>query len=354
VSNERAELATVVRELGAVWDVLGSPFNAVMLAHLADDIDEGGITWDLLGDIPEPARSMPGLRLLGGVHRIVLEGRLPELGRHYQSVGGDGDLDATWPLLHRAVVEHADELRPGLASPPQTNEVGRAPGLASGFLVVTHETRLPLRLLEVGCSAGLNLRADRYWYESGGVGVGDPGSRVRFVEPWDGGHPPLDGGLTVVDRRGCDARPIDATTSEGRLTLSCYVPPDQLERFERLQAALDVAARVPAPIDTADAADWLETQLASLPEGQATVVFHSIAWQYFDAATDTRARAAIETAGATATATSPLAWLSCELPTDPAEDPIAQLRLRTWPGDEERLLAITWPHGPPVHWRAPT
>ena len=353
MTDERAELARVLRELSAVWGVLGSPFNELMLTRLGDDAEQGGITWELLGHIPDPSIAMPGLRLLGGVHRMVLEGRLPELGRHYQSVGGDGDLEAAWPLLYQAMVEHTDDLRPALANPPQTNEVGRAAGLASGFLVVTHETGLPLRLLEVGCSAGLNLRADHYWYEAGGAGFGDPESPVRFVEPWDGGHPPFDGGLTVVERRGCDASPIDAATIEGRLTLSCYIPPDQIERFQQIQRALDVAARVPAPIDNADAADWLEGRLAPLPEGQATVVYHSIAWQYFDVDTDARARDAIEAAGATATASNPLAWLAYELPTDPAEDPFPKLTLRTWPGDGgERLLASTWPHGPPIHWRA--
>ena len=351
MSGERDALARATRELGTYWEVMGSQFNGVMLARLADDIDAGGVAWDLLGVFADdPVHPVPGIRLLGGVHRLVLEGRAPELARHYQSVGGDGDVDASWAALHRVLTEHIDELRISVEHPPQTNEVGRSAGLATGMLIVTHETGLPLRLLEVGASAGLNLRLDRYWYESGGTGVGDADSAVRFVEPWEGGGPPLDGGLTVVERRGCDLRPLDPTTAEGRLMLSCFVPPDHPDRFTRLQAALDIAAVVPAPVDTADAADWLEVHLARLPEGRATVVFHSIMWQYLDAATDARARAAIEAAGATATAASPLARISYELPADWSDNPLPELRLRVWPGGEERFLGRTWPHGPPVHW----
>jgi hypothetical protein len=350
VSGDRDLLVHALRDISEQWRLAGSLFNAVFLSRLADDVEAGGIASELLGGIDEPASSLPGVRLLGGVHRLVLTGQLPGLARHYPSVGGDGDVDAAWGELRRALVEHAAELRPDLAHPPQTNEVGRAAALASGMLLVTHETRLPLRLLEVGASAGLNLRVDHYWYETNGRGAGDPDSPVRFVEPWEGNVPPLDPGLTVASRRGCDANPVDPTTAEGRLTLSSWIPPDQPARFARLQAALDVAARVPATVDAADIADWLEAHVAPLPEGHATVVFHSIVWQYLDGPTDARARAAIEGAGSSATAKRPLAWLALEAPVDSGDYMNSEVRLRMWPGGEERLIALTPPHGPPVRW----
>jgi hypothetical protein len=113
-----------------------------------------------------------------------------------------------------------------------------------------------------------------------------------------------------------------------------------------------VATRVPAAVDTADIADWLEACLAPLPTGQATVVFHSLVWQYLDGPTAARARAAIEEAGAAATDDSPLAWLSYELSLATGYSRLPEVRLRSWPGGEERLIAEATPHGPPVHWKA--
>jgi hypothetical protein len=90
----------------------------------------------------------------------------------------------------------------------------------------------------------------------------------------------LDVSTRIEERHGCDTSPIDPSTDEGALTLQSYVWPDQMERFRRLTAAIDVARRVSAPVDHANAADWIEAALAGGVSGVATVVYHSIVWQY--------------------------------------------------------------------------
>jgi hypothetical protein len=204
-------------------------------------------------------------------------------------------------------------------------------------------------VLEVGTSAGLNLRFDRYWYEADGATFGDPASPVRFADLWDEGRPPFDTELTIAERRGCDRDPIDAGTEDGRLTLLSYVWPGQTERFTMLRAALDVARDVPVAIDRADIPDWLTRQLREPATGRATVVFHSITWQYLT--NDERAAAESELArvGARATNDAPLAWLRLEPSADRSHP---ELRVRTWPGGEERLLAHSHYHLGPVRWVA--
>jgi hypothetical protein len=119
--------------------------------------------------------------------------------------------------------------------PVQTNERARCAGLLGGFLEIARRSGLPLRLLEVGASAGLNLRFDSYRDER--WGPADSG----VVRSRLSGRPPLDGSVRVVARAGCDARPVDPCSEEGRLTLTAYVWADQQERLERLRAALTVA-----------------------------------------------------------------------------------------------------------------
>jgi hypothetical protein len=116
---------------------------------------------------------------------------------------------------------------------------------------------------------------------------------------------------------------------------------------KRLRAALDIARRVSVTVDQADAVAWVETHLARPTPGRATVLFHSITALYFDSEYRRRFREAIEHAGMGATAEAPLAWLSLEFERD--RDRFAT-RLRLWPGGEDRLIALSGPHGPPVRW----
>src|SRR5207249_9826000 len=138
------------------------------------------------------------------------------------------------------------------------------------------ETGLPLSLAELGASAGLNLRWDQYLYLADDAAFGDPDSPVRFEDPFPQGHPAFDVTVDVADRWGCDLQPVDPTYDEGRLTLLSYVWPDQPDRIERLRGALEVARRVPATVERADALEWLRIHLASPRPGTATVVFHSV------------------------------------------------------------------------------
>jgi hypothetical protein len=206
-----------------------------------------------------------------------------------------------------------------------------------------------LRVLELGSSAGLNLRFDHYWYEEGGAGFGDPESRVRFEGLWDGRPPPFAAPCIVAERRGCDRNPIDATTEAGRLTLLSYVWPGQIQRFELLAAALDLARREPATVDRAEIPGWLDDRLAATTSGRATVVFHSVVWPYLSDEERTQVTEIIRGAGSRAGTGAPLAWLRLE---GEPETGYTELRLTTWPGGDERLLATASWHVGPINWKA--
>lgn len=327
-------------------EAAGSFLYATILQGVTDDLQAGGISAQLLaGRDADPFGSALALRLLGAVHRIVLEGRAPALTGLYPSVGGDASSGDPAAAFLATLVEHAPEVSRRLGDGVQTNEVGRSAVLVGGFGVVQDRTELPLRVLEIGASAGLNLRFDHYAYDTGRQVVGVPESPVRFAGVWEGEPPRLPARLEVVERRGCDRHPLDPTSEEGRLTLLSYTWPDQLDRVERLLAALEVAARVPVPVDEADAVSWLEHQLAEPRAGVATVVVHSIVLQYLPPDRRRRVRAAIEEAGRAATAPAPLAWLRME----PAGDR-AELRVTSWPGGHEERLASAGYHGRPIWW----
>jgi hypothetical protein len=328
---------------------VGSQFYAVLLERMRDDAAVGGpVRVALRGHERDRVDQWDAFRLLAGVHRIVLSGHAAELEKRYPSTGGDGDAEAAWPAVREVIGSGRAELVDALAHPLQTNAPTRAKALVGGLCLVAERTGAPLRLLELGASAGLNLRLDRFRYEQDGVTFGPEDSPVRFVDFLIGGRPPLATGFEVGERAGCDLNPIDATTESGRFTLLACIFPDERERFDLLERAIAVARETPAPVERADLASWAADRLAAPRPGMATVVYHTIVWPYLPDATRQSAEAMIAAAGRQADAAGPLALLSFEgAKTDPSQ---TELHLTQWPGGERRLLARSSHHPITVHW----
>lgn len=321
--------------------VLGSPFYSTLLESAVDDLKREGPVWELLADFEaESESSALALRLMAAVHRLVLQDRLPQLAPRYPSVGGDGDAAIAWPLFRDALTEHRTEIQQLVGRGCQTNEVGRSAALLGGFLEVAHRTQLPLRILELGASAGLNLRWDRYRYESGEIGWGDEHSPVRFVHFFDV-PPPLDRTADVIERKGCDLAPIDPTSEDGALSLRSFIWADQLGRLSRLDGAIEIAKEMPVSVEQLDAATFVERELAAPRPGLATVVFHSVFIQYPTAEIRSRIAAVIGEAVSRANPDAPVFRLTLE----PAW-PRFEIRL----GDE--LLGSSMAHGTDVRWLA--
>lgn len=352
--TERRERGAAQLRQQAGWcRGLGSELYASLLGAAADDCAAGGPAWGVIDGHEDMSLgdALP-IRVVGAVHRLVLEGHAPELARHYPSAGGRFEPgDDAWPAFRSVLDAQRERLRALLLRPVQTNEVARSASLLGGFATVARETGLPLRLFEVGASAGLNLRFDRFHYESPGFAWGEPDSPVRLGPVFEGAAPEIPERIEVSERAGCDASPIDPTTEEGRLTLRSFVWPDQRARRARLDAALEIAARVPAALERADACEWIARRLAPSP-GSAAVVYHSIVMPYLGRDGVRRFAEGVRAAGERASAEAPLAWLCLE-PSKRADGEWDHLVFLTlWPGGERRVLASSTPHGPPVRWHA--
>lgn len=347
--NAPDALIDAFREQVRWCDKLGSPFNARLLDWLADDWLAGGPMRAL---IPEWTAGPPGqdlvpLRLAGGLHALALSGRHPALSALYPPAAGGFDAVALMPLLQRLLVDEAGHLRGYLASAPQTNEVMRSAVLIGGYAAVAQATGLPLALREIGASAGLNLLWDRFHYTLAAQTWGDAASPVRVSSDWRGNAPCLPEHITIADRRGNDLLPVDLRDPAAVQRLRAYVWPDQTARAARLQGAIALAQQALPIVDAGDAAAWVEAQLAAPREGVATVLVHSVVWQYLPPATRERIEAALAATATRASHAAPLAWLRMEFfaPGAPAE-----LRLTLWPEGRERTLATAHPHGEWVEW----
>ncbi|MEZ5932501.1 MAG: DUF2332 family protein [Alphaproteobacteria bacterium] len=332
--------ATVCRDLG-------SPFTAKLLDLLADRLDlgtaVGRAVLDWQGD---PAADALALRLAGALHALVLTGEQADLIKVYPPHEIVDD-ERLWLAVRTALeTEDASILR-FIQSPPQTNEVARSAALAGGFLTIAAITSLPLVLLEIGASAGLNLHWDRYGYDLGGLRINQATGRPLLIPAWEGPQPPA-ASVVVSERAGCDRATIDVSSPKAVLRLRAYVWADQADRLARLDQALAIARSSPLPITSADAADWVPARLAERRENAVTVLCHSIVWQYISAPGQERLKRAIADAGQRADAQAPFAWLRME----PESPEAAGLRLTLWPKGETLLLADVDYHGRWLRWRA--
>lgn len=316
----------MARLLGLIADNL-RPGNAVM-DHILD--------WE--GDTSSRGHSVP-LRLAGGLHALVLDGRDPQLAEAYPpATVSDAQL---WAAVNGALASHSARLIDWMATPPQTNEVRRAAALIPTGTLLSDMFGLPLTLTEIGASGGLNLNFERFAVQARAMTLGPTDPALTLTPVWEG-EAPVQAAVQVAGRRGVDLNPL--TRPQDALALRAYLWPDQPER----RALTDAALALPrAQVDRGDVADWLPARLAEPTDGTTHLIYHTIAWQYLPPATQEKCTALIEAAGAAATEHAPLAWMGLEAD-DHADG--AALSLRLWPGNRQITLGRADFHGRWVRW----
>lgn len=337
-----------------------SPLYERLLAGLAGATErgfDGGVIPRLLdaaGTTPHEAR----LLLLAALnHAAVIDPSLPHAAwfptaRDEQALPPDEGAPAALALAY--LIESEERVAAFVREQRvQTNEVGRCTALLPGFLRAAG-FGLPLRLLEVGCAAGLNLRFDRYhyryangpsWGPSGGpeLEARGEGEVPRTLTP-----PTLD----VVERHGVDLSPIDPTTDEGLYLLHSFVWPGETVRHERLHGAVAVARTVSARVDRGDLLVW-SNEHASPREGVVTVLYHSQVRYQLDDAAIAQLDAVVDRACRAATPEAPMLYLALEPPRGAPSDALPELEVTvgdgSGPPSRSVLLTTDW-HGRWVRW----
>jgi ADP-ribose pyrophosphatase YjhB (NUDIX family) len=345
--DSRPGIREIFLDIGASCDRLEAPVYADLARCVAEWADEEPLSSLLAPYANARVGDMLPLRLLSAVHHLALAREAPEIAIYLPTTGGtpprdDADRERLGRAFLAAIDAHRDAIAAALARVPQTNEVGRTLGLAALLRRVERGFGLPVRLHEIGCSAGLSLRVDAL--VSAGVVAEDHAAWGPIPH--------------IVERVGCDLAPVDAATTEGRLTLTSFVWADHLDRFERLRRALDVADGVEVSLITADALDHVRG--LELQRGTTLVVWHSAMWLYLPPETRDGIRAALEALGRQATPESPLVHISLEpVSEEPATQHRFTLAMKTWPGLDglppgiEVPWGTTPPAGSPVTWSVP-
>jgi len=218
-----------------------------------------------------PRRRQPAL-ILAALHDLALAGRAPALAAAYAAADSDAAARAaidTMLGLTDEVVAIAARRR------TRPDETGRCAVLHPAIAEAASRVGAgAVGLIDVACSAGLDLNVDRVGISySNGQTLGDPSSPVRFTASVVGDRPvstlPIP---EVVGRIGIDREPVDVTDADDARWLRACLPPDQPERAAMLDAELALAATDPPLLLTGDAVDLLPDALARVPADALPVV----------------------------------------------------------------------------------
>ena len=262
-------LAQVYRHFGEVDAAGTSP----LYERVAVAVSESGEA--LRAIEAAPARKRHPKVILTALHDLALAGRAPALAAAYAAADGDAAAGAAIDTLVRmtdSVVAIAVRRR------MRADETGRCAVLYPAIAEAARRVgATAVGLIDVGCSAGLNLNVDRVGITySNGQSLGDPSSPVRLSSSIVGGRPvPARTMPEVVARVGVDLDPVDVTDpDDARWLRACLWPdqPDQPERAARLEAEMALAATAPPLLLTGDAVEMLPDALARVPGDALPVV----------------------------------------------------------------------------------
>ena len=247
------------------------------------------------------------------VHFLLSDAPDHELSEFYGSLcAAPRPPGAAFPTFRDFVLSNTAQLIPLLHTRiTQTNEVGRCSFLLPAFAFVHQSAGArPLALVDVGCSAGLHLRWDRYFYDYEVAQVGDPRAAVSLRCELRGRRsPPLPLVFPQCDfRLGVDLSPIDLQDPIERRWFESLIWPEHAGRRRLAAAAIDELLRDPPAVVEGDARDVLKTELDAVPSATTLVVYNCAALCQ-GGAVEENAVAQVLT---TFSSQRPVHWLLCE------------------------------------------
>ena len=218
--------------------------------------------------------------LFGAVHYLLLKGKVHPLREFYSSIVSNPRAykDSYNPFRDFCLI-YRNEIESILTTKlVQTNEVRRCAYLYPVFCTVYEMAKMPLALIEIGTSAGLQLLWDQYAYSYGQKGIfGKADSTVMILSELKGElMPPLDSAPPPVSIRiGIDLHTVDVTDEEEKLWLTSLIWPEHNERRLLFEKAASFMKNVQVDLLEGDGVRLLPHYAGTIPESSAICIFHT-------------------------------------------------------------------------------
>ena len=252
-------LAQIYRHFGEVDAAETSPLYERVAIALSES-DEA-----LRAIETAPARKRHPTLILAALHDLALAGRAPALAAAYAAADGDAAAAAAVETLLGMI---DSVLAIALRRQPRTNEAGRCAVLYPAIAEAARRVGATVvGLIDVACSAGLNLNVDRVGITySNGQSLGDSSSPVQLASSIVGDRPiPTRAIPEVVARVGLDLDPVHVTDADDARWLRACLWPDQPERIAHLEAEMALASTAPPRLLEGDPIEMLPDAFAHVP-----------------------------------------------------------------------------------------
>jgi hypothetical protein len=184
-----------------------------------------------------------------------------------------------FPIFRAFCLDHREELISILSTRTvNTTLADRGSYILPAIQYVAEIVKEPLSIVEIGCSAGLNLLFDRYTYDYGtGDLAGDRGSGILLRCKVIGGHPPIPASMPAIAHRiGIDLLEVNCSDPRERLWMEAMLFPEWVEERLRLRTALSLRAGTPLRVDIGDALDVLPSVIAGISGPICLLHSHSL------------------------------------------------------------------------------
>lgn len=296
-------LAEMYRRFGEVDAAGTSP----LYERVAVALSESGEALRAIEAVP--ARKRHPTVVLAALHDLALDGRAPALAAAYAAGDGGAAAGAAVDTLLRLTDE---VVAVAVRRRTRPDETGRHAVLYPAVAEAARRAGArAVGLIDVGCSAGLNLHVDRVGIAySNGQSLGDPSSPVQLSCSLVGERPVPAGAMPeVVARIGVDLDPVDVTEPDAVRWLRACLWPGQGERAARLEAEVALAATSPPLLLRGDAVEVLPDALACVPADALPVITTTWALSRFPPESRQRFLHRLDEAG---NGGRPVAWVSAE------------------------------------------
>ncbi len=358
------------QELAALFGDFGNSVGsrAPLYADLCRAIahDTKPYVRELLNSAPLPQRRP--MLLLAAIHHLVLEHQSSPLAQRYPSVTGTArnsghDVAGLADDLNEFCSNFHDDISNLVSTRhTQTNDISRSAVLR--LALAQRPVTTTSSLIDIGCSAGLNLHLDSYhcsysaeddsWATSAG-NTAAPALRcsVRSATP----HEVEIGNFE--SRIGYDPHPIDVQTTDAGWLLAC-VWPDQLDRITRLKAAIEWMKQHPVGLHARDALAALD-EVEEMNDSHITIT-NSWVLSYLSDSHQREYRRRIEQLGQRRNltwvyleqpSTTPALQHSTSIASDPKRSELTAVTRIDWANGEMNVqhLGTMHPHG---YWFHPS
>ena len=220
-------------------------------------------------------RQSKGLLIFYVVQYLLLKSPQSSLAQYFPSLTEQPKPTAeAFPTFKEYCLDHRKEVTELLSwRTVNTNLVEKATCLVPALSHIEQLSRQPLTLVELCCSAGLNMLFDEYHFDYGAAGsVGPIDSPVQLnCKIIGSGQPPIEAMPKVVQRVGVDLVKVDPSDPLEQLWMQAVLCPEWRAERSRLKAALSIRTQRDLRVIQGDALEIVGPLLEELP-GQVCIL----------------------------------------------------------------------------------